>query len=245
MHCIKMIKLAAGNAAQLQLSINEIYKNMLTGISSKIAEKGDSAIMAASHLLDLVQQALHSHNVTLIALPGRGEITIVPHLRQYHANTSDIAAFCAAPVASFEIRQLDHEDAMSISAPAKDIRELQWQLAFYLYEDSLIPSCSENDVIEFTRWPNLTRLPVTPNTARICALLTRHPTSITLIRRVLGIDRHEVNRVISAAYSAGIVNMVSRGPSATTITETETEEIKPATQKTGLWNSLFSKISSL
>lgn len=218
---------------------------MLTGLSSKIAEKGDSAVKPASHLLDIVQQALHSQNGTLIVLPGQGEIKVLPQQRQYHANISDIAEFCHAPAANFEIRSLSNSELMSMNAPGKDIRELLWQLAFHIYEDALIPSCSENDVIQFNRWPNLTRLPVTPNTARICALLTRNPTSITLIRRVLGIDRHEVNRIVSDAYSAGIVNTVSRGPSSMS-TEPATEEIKPVQpQKSGLWNSLFSKISSL
>jgi hypothetical protein len=118
-------------------------------------------------------------------------------------------------------------------------------VAFYLYEDNLIESCSENDVIQFSRWPNLTRLPVTPHTARICALLTRHPTSIMLVRRVLGIDKKEVNRVISAAFSAGIVNTISRGPSLSSY-EPTVAEVKPEqTQKSGLWNSLFAKISNL
>ncbi len=201
--------------------------------------------MPALHLLDIVQQALHSQNGTLIALPAKGEIKVLPQQRQYHANISDIAEFSVASVSSFVVRPLSHDELMSISSPGKDIGELLWQLAFYVYADTLIPSCSENDVIEFSRWPNLTRLPITPNTARICALLTRHPTSITLVRRVLGIDRHEVNRIISAAYSAGIVNTVSRGPSSMS-TEPATEEIKPVQpQKSGLWNSLFSKISSL
>lgn len=200
--------------------------------------------MPVSHLLDIVQQALHSQTATLIALPDQGELIIIPELRQYHLNAGNIPELSLAPASSFKIRPLNSAELMSMSAAAKDVSELLWQLAFHLYEESLIPGCSENDVIEFTRWPNLTRLPVTPNTARICALLTRHPTSITLVRRVLGIDRHEVNQVISAAHSAGIVNTVSRGPSAIN-TESPAEEIKPAPQKTGLWNALFSKISSL
>ncbi len=200
--------------------------------------------MPALHLLDIVQRALHSQTATLIALPDKGELIILPELRQYHLNTCNIAEFSLVPATSFNIRPLSNVELISMPVAGKDVRELLWELAFHLYEESLVPDCSENDVVEFSRWPNLTRLPVTPNTARICALLTRHPTSIMLIRRVLGIDRHEVNRVISAAHSAGIVNTVSRGPSAINI-EPSTEEIKPASQKAGLWNALFSKISSL
>ena len=200
--------------------------------------------MPASHLLDIVQQVLISQTTTLIALPDQGELIVIPQQRKYHLNTSNIAEFSLAPAASFKISAISSAELTSISLPAKDVRELLWQLTFHLYEENLIPGCSENDVIEFSRWPNLTRLPVTPNTARICALLTRNPTSITLVRRILGIDRQEVNQIISAAYSAGIVNMVSRAPSSIN-THPPIEEIKPASAKTSLWNALFSKISSL
>lgn len=222
---------------------------MLTGLSSKIIETADLASTPAAHLLNIVQHLLSSQDNSLITLPGMGSITILPLKREYYADVKDMLEFCTAPVESFQIRTLDSSELSSTSASGKDIRDLLWQLAFHLYEDSLIENCSENDVIQFKRWPNLTRLPTTPHTARICALLTRHPTSITLVRRVLGIDKKEVNRVISAAFSAGIVNTISRGPSLASISansDSAAAEVKPEqTQKSGLWNSLFAKISSL
>lgn len=193
-----------------------------------------------------MQRVLDSQDNTQITLADLGDIIVLPQRREYHANVQDMLEFSIAPVASYEIKTLSDVELASISQPGKDIRDLLWQLAFHIYENSLIEHCSENDVVQFTRWPNLTRLPATPNTARICALLTRHPTSIMLIRRILGIDKKEVNRVISAAYSAGIVNTISRGPSVISSEPAIAETVKSEqSQKAGLWNSLFAKISSL
>lgn len=222
---------------------------MLSGFSSKTADADTAVSESASHLLHIVQRILEAQDNTQISLPGLGNITILPQSREYHADIKDIYEFSIAPVENFVINTLGSADLPSSSQPGKDIRDLLWQLAFYIYEDNLIESCSENDVIQFNRWPNLTRLPTTPNTARICALLTRHPTSVTLVRRVLGIDKKEVSRIISAAFSAGIVNTISHGPSLTSIaanSEPAALEVKTEqTHKSGLWNSLFAKISSL
>ena len=217
---------------------------MLTGITSKTTDTANTPAPGSS-LIALVQRILNSGHNTRITVADLGNVTILPQLGAYHSTVQDMPAFCTSPRTKFEIHLLADTDTPAISEPGKDIRDLLWQVAFYAHQDSLIESCSENDVIQFKHWPNLTRLPVTPNTARICALLTRHPTSITLVRRVLGIDRNEVNQVISAAFSTGIVNTISRGPSLVN-SEPLIAEAKPEpTQKSGLWNSLFAKISSL
>lgn len=218
---------------------------MLTGFANKTADAASPAIESASHLLHIVQRVLAAQDNVHISLPGSGYIIILPQKREYHADVADMAQFCIAPTSAFEIKPMDNAAISALSKSGKDVRDLLWQLAFHIYEENLIENCSENDVVQFRRWPNLTRLPVTANTARICALLTRHPTSIMLVRRVLSIDKKEVSRIISAAYCAGIVNTISRGPSQTHA-EPTVSEIKPEqSAKSGVWNSLFAKISSL
>jgi len=218
---------------------------MLTGLSSKTANAEATALEPVAHLLGIVQRILGSQDNAQITLPGMGTLTVLPQRREYHADIVNMEVFSTSSAAGFEITILDNSALVSIPHSGKDIRDLLWQLAFYTYEESLIEGCSENDVIQFNRWPNLTRLPITPNTARISALLTRHPTSITLVRRVLGIDKSEVNRVISAAFSAGIINTVSRGPSLVSAEPSVAETKMAEPQRLGLWNSLFAKISSL
>jgi len=218
---------------------------MLTGFSSKTANAEAPAIEQATHLLNIVQRILDSEDNARITLPGMGTLTVLPQRREYHADVENMEAFSTSSAADFKITILDSSTLASIPHSGKDVRDLLWQLAFHIYEESLIEGCSENDVIQFSRWPNLTRLPITPNTARISALLTRHPTSITLVRRVLGIDKREVNRVISAAFSAGIIHTVSRGPSLVSAEPSIAETKMAEPQRLGLWNSLFAKISSL
>jgi len=218
---------------------------MLTGFSSKTANAEAPALKPAAHLLGIVQHILASQDNARVTLPGMGSLTVLPQRQEYHADVENMEAFSTSSAADFEVTILDNSALASISHSGKDIRDLLWQLAFYIYEGSLIEGCSENDVIQFSRWPNLTRLPITPNAARISALLTRHPTSITLVRRVLGIDKSEVNRVISAAFSAGIINTISRGPSLVSSEPLLVEPKIPEPQRAGLWNSLFAKISSL
>ncbi len=217
---------------------------MLSGLTSKTTDTANTPA-ASTSLVSLVQRILSSGQNTRITVANIGEVSILPQLGTYHSAVEDMPAFCTSPRTKFEIHLLADAEITTISAPGKDIKDLLWQVAFYAHHDSLIESCSENDVIQFKHWPNLTRLPVTPNTARICALLTRNPTSITLVRRVLGIDKNEVNQVISAAFSAGIVNTISRGPSLVNSEPAVTEAKPEQTQKSGLWNSLFAKISSL
>lgn len=217
---------------------------MLTGLTSKTTETANTPAPSNS-LTGLVQRILNSGHNTRITVAELGNVTILPQLGAYHSAVQDMPAFCTSPFTQFETYLLADTDTRKVTDPAKDIKDLLWQSAFYAHQDRLIECCSENDVIQFKNWPNLTRLPVTPNTARICALLTRYPTSITLVRRVLGIDKNEVNQVISAAFSAGIVNTISRGPSLVN-SEPVIAETKPEySQKIGLWNSLFTKISSL
>ena len=44
---------------------------------------------------------------------------------------------------------------------------------------------------------------------RICALLTQHPTLIMLTQRRLRIEPAKIYRVYTAAYAAGIVNVLN------------------------------------
>ena len=70
--------------------------------------------------------------------------------------------------------------------------------------------CYRDDVVELPHWPNLSRLSMTPNTIRLCALLTRHPTSILLAGRLLKIESPELYQFYSAARCAGLARPVNR-----------------------------------
>lgn len=200
----------------------------------------------ANHLLGIVQGIVAAGSDAHIVLPGNGEIAVFPGCNEYRCNVQQMAEFCRAPAAHFEVSMIGEAAAIADRlGPAKSIKELLWCAAFHASQGLLAEGCSKYDVVQFRHWPNLTRLPATPNAARICALLTRHPTTIMLVHHILGIERHEVYQIYSAACSAGLVQRVCSNPQSGApdafVSEVQAE---PAPER-GLFRSLFAKISGL
>lgn len=209
------------------------------------ADSGDAVFPAADYFLGIAQRITSSSDNARVVLPGKGEVSLFPGRKEYYADIPDMAEFFQAPAAQFEITALGEAATPKAPGSGKNIGELLWQASFHASQGRMVAGTSKYDVVQFRHWPNLTRLPKTQNTARIFALLTRHPTTIMLVHRKLGIDKDEVYRIYSAAFSAGIASMVSRNPQATANdAAAEIEQAEPA-QERGLLRSLFSKISGL
>ncbi len=177
-----------------------------------------------------------------VVLEGRGEVSLFPGRREYSANIADMAEFFQAPAAQFKTLPLGEDEKPLLP---RQISELFWQAAFHASQGRMIEGTSKYDVVQFRQWPNLPHLPKTANTARICALLTRHPMTIMLVHRQLGIDKEEVYRVYSAAHSAGITSMVSQNPQAIGADAQKAELAEPPQERLGLFRSLFSKVAGL
>lgn len=216
---------------------------MLNNMSIQAAESHDHYFVASDYLLGIVQRVVASGENTRVTLAGNGQIFLYPARNAYCGSIADMAGFCQAPAAEFETSPLG--PAAAPGKATKSIEELMWEAAFYASNGRLIKGCSKYDVVKFRRWPNLSRLPQSPNTMRICALLTRHPTTIMLTHRRLGAEKEEIYQTYSAAYSAGLVRMVSRNPQATTGPDSaEPAEGNPASQRS-LLRALLAKISGL
>ena len=213
---------------------------MLLEVTNNKVALEEARVKPEDHLLGIVQRIVASKENTRILLSGKGEITIFPESQEYCANVQDMLDFCRTPAEMFEVSGIG-KTALPSSDTARNIRELLWQAAFHISEECMVAGCSKYDVVQFRYWPNLTRLPVTPHTARICALLTRHPTTIMLVHRMLGIDKTEVGQIFSAAYSAGIADTLSRACFEAGATDIQPEPVK----EHGLFRSLFAKISRL
>lgn len=217
---------------------------MLLELSNRTADAGTTAFAPADHLLGIVQRVVASRDDTRIVLPGKGEIAILPERREFYANVSNMAEFCTAPSAQFQVTALG-EAALPSTSARRNIQELLWNAAFHASQGRLVEGRSKYDVVQFRHWPNLTRLPVTPNAARICALLTRHPTTIMLIHRMLCIDKEEAYQIYSAAYCAGMANSISRMPESADLEVPAAEAQPEPSQHRGIFRSLFAKISGL
>jgi hypothetical protein len=192
-----------------------------------------------------VQGVVASRNDTLITLPGKGEMVIFPGRNEYCANVKDMAEFCRAPAGHFEVTVISEATMTDSHAPARSIKDLLWMTAFHASRGLLPEGCSKYDVVQFRHWPNLTRLPATQNVARVCALLTRHPTTIMLVHHILDIEKSEVHQIYSAAYSAGIAHRISSNPVSGSVDAFAAEVRPEPVQERGLFRSLFAKISGL
>ena len=205
----------------------------------------EGSFSARDYFLGIAQDIVTSLKNVHVALPDKGEIYLFPRRNEYHANVADMAEFCLAPASQFKVTVLNGAPQVLHHGPGLDISGLLWQAAFHASQGLMIEGSSKFDVVQFRRWPNLTRLPKTPNTMRICALLTRYPMTIMLVHRKLGIEKKELYQTISAAYCAGIANVISHSPQEAANESVEDIALNVPEQKRNLLQSLFSKITGL
>lgn len=169
---------------------------------SQIQYPGFSAIETFIHIGN-------NRQMTTVTLPSGEKILIDGSNRCFQASEEALkeAGSLNAPE-DIKIRPTQP----SLSAATRPIEELFWAVAFHQSGGNLLGHGQRQDVVLFKRWPNLTRLPQTANTSRICALLTRRATSIVLASRILKVSEEEIFRVYSAAYYSGISHTVNRAP---------------------------------
>lgn len=218
---------------------------MLLELSNQ-TDAGTHTFSPVDYLLGLIQHAMAAGANTRIILPGKGEITLLPVRGEYYSTVTNMAEFCSVRPTQFEVTTLAEtaEPLPYAATSARSIKELLWIAGFHASQGRLVQGCSKYDVAQFKYWPNLTRLPVTANAARVCALLTRHPTTIMLLHRMLGVEKEEVYQLYSAAHCAGIATTISRTPESANL-EAESAVPLPPSQERGIFRSLFAKISGL
>jgi hypothetical protein len=143
-----------------------------------------------------------------ISHPEKGELLVSPKSGECVSRISDAAGFYQAPRSSFTFTEMS--EAFPLTVMAQNMEDVLWEAAFHAAQGRLIDGLRKFDVVQFTRWPNVTRVSLTPNVMRICALLTRFPSGIYLGQVILGVEEAEMYSVCSAAKVIGIVNMLNR-----------------------------------
>lgn len=174
---------------------------------------GEDVFSANDHLINIIKRAVNNAQNIHVNLLGNGSITILSSIGQYFDNTDDIKYFCMTPASEYKVTVLNkHDGNYDPENTGRNIDELMWIAGFYASKGRLMEGCYRDDVVELMHWPNLTRLPSTPNTMRLASLLSSHPTSITLAHRFLRIDRAEAYQFYTAARCAGLARAVNRTP---------------------------------
>jgi len=165
------------------------------------------------YLINIIRRAVKNSQNIHISIEGQGNIILQATDGEYFDHTDDIESFCKNKASKFKVTVLAKKTGNVTSDDVgRNIDELMWLVGFYVSNGRLMQSCYRDDVVELMHWPNLTRLPSTPNTMRLASLLSSHPTSITLAQRFLKVDHSEIYQFYTAARCAGLIRAVNRTP---------------------------------
>ncbi len=188
------------------------------------------------YLINLLRRATANGQDLLIELDNVGEIILLSSRGEYFGFATDMAEFCTVSPDRYlvTIMGAGHQRMPGPGSVGRNIDELMWIAAFHASKGRLMEGCFRDDVVELSYWPNLTRLPLTENSARIAALLNRHPTSITFAARLLKVDMPEMYQFYSAARCAGLARAINRTP--------EEPKLEPHRNQT-LLSALLAKVA--
>lgn len=180
-----------------------------------------------------------------ITHPEKGELLINPRRGEYIRHISDVAGFFQSPKSSFSVVEVKDKFPPSINLGRME--DLLWEATLHASQGRLVEGLYKYDVVQFTRWPNLTRVPLTPNVMRVCALFTRFPTGTYLAHAVLQAEPAEIYSICSAAKVIGIVKQVNKNAKPDADEEKKINEAAQSTEsKSGNFlGRLFTKLSGL
>jgi len=215
----------------------------VTSTHSLSAQAEQTSFDPAGYLLGVIQRVVANRQPALIYASGIGAIAIAPELELYitELTRDELAAFCRLPATQFKTKRMDQAEIRQLidqGIQGRNLDELHWCAAHYVAQGRLMKGCGRDDVVLLKSWPNLTRLPVTPNGVRIAALLTRFPTTVSLAHRLLKIPVAEMNEFYSAAAACGIAVAVNRKP------EQPPAELAPHRSR-GLLSALFERVMGM
>jgi len=140
---------------------------------------------------------------------GRGHgMTVDPIRRLCDVGGVDIDVFCLARASDIQVTF--QRDGVPPMVRPRPMSEVLWRAGFLGSAGRPVVGCSRFDVVRFTAWPTLSRLPHDEDCVRVLALLTRHPTSIALARSITGVSELKLNRLYAAGLAAQLVEVVNR-----------------------------------
>lgn len=171
--------------------------------------KPDQRFNPEQHFLGLVRRAASARTSSHICFDALGEVIIDPLTQRYVAHVKDMPRLCSTPADLFRVAP--YHGQISVHMPNhRDLGELLWIAAYHASAGRLMEGCSKFDVIQLNYWPNLSRLPSTPNIMRLCALLSRRAHSINLARKLLDVSEAEAYSFYCAALSSGALKLVCK-----------------------------------
>ena len=224
---------------------------MNTSNGSMVADGIDAALSASlnaaetetlkpdRYIVNILRRAIANKQDVQVEMSTGERICLFPGHGEYYSWVKDEKTFYSANASEYKVTCLYPgmtDQFRSEGIMPRNIDEALWKAAMYLSDGRLIEPCQRDDVIELMFWPNLTRLPATPNTMSLAAFFSRYPTSITLASKILKIPQQEMFTFYSAAYCAGWIVVHNR--------DVDMPKLKPHKDHT-LLGQLLTRISGL
>lgn len=202
------------------------YIGVASGIDYSDPEQIKRATYNAKHFYQgYVQSAFKMAVAKQRALQlnsGWKPLVIYPDKREIWLNADDkqLRAFSSVPITS-----ISSADAPGITVtpidvttdlPARDPNNFQsmdafvWKLAIWTSKGRYPEGIDLDRPVFLKRWPNFTRLVISPHALRIAALLIEGPRTLPNVAEVLQIKPQYVFVFFSAAYATGIAGQVER-----------------------------------
>ncbi len=192
---------------------------------------------ADDYIINIIRRAMTNAQDIIIDGQSHGHIVILAKAAEYFAEVESLSDFCNLNSKELKITVLNEKKIKQYKTGiGRNIDELLWQAGYYASNGRLMEGCRWNDAIKLHYWPNFTRLPITPNTLRIAALLAVQPVTIEHAILCLKVKREEVYQFYCASLCAGAVSTVN-GIS-------EAPKLKPH-RSNALLGMLLSKIASI
>lgn len=212
--------------------------NAVTKFEDDVRTAGVDYFNPDDYLLTTLRRATSNQQDVLLEVEGKGTLLMLSTRGEYFPSMTDMASFLTSSPDQCKLTILPKGDERIPSEDiiGRNIDELMWKAAFYASEGRMMRGCYRDDVVELEYWPNLSRLPHTPQSMRIAALLSRHPTSIYFAMRLLKVSPAEMYQFYSAARAAGLARPINR--------KAEEPKLEPHRNQT-LLSSLLGKIARL
>lgn len=239
---------------QAAKQINERGFSIYIGSDARIDYSDRGQVLNAffnpkNYFLGYVQSAfkIAREKARIIQLNSSWEpIIIFPHSHDVWLDAEDKQL---RVLAGFTIKSSNNGISLSsvnpnISAGVKnkmdnfyDMDAFLWKLAIWTSKGRYPNSLDINRPVYLKRWPNFTRLVITPHAIRISALLIKGPRTLTNIADSLKISPQYVFVFISAAYTLGLVGQAEREVDQIVAPP----EVK-ATESKGLFSKILGKL---
>lgn len=212
---------------------------------------------AAGSLSDLLRDLVRKGKDVELSVDGiAGNVILMPDKGMYLSNirAADQARFFQAPRTACTVtdKSADYADLVTVIAfSGRPIAEVLWMAGYYQPGSVDAIQYSEYHVISLKHWPNLTRLPQTPNTMRIAALLARRSSGIGMAWRKLRITQAELYRFINAADFAGYISVISspyrsgQAEAELLVQETQQEKSRQAEAEQGFLSKLWERVRGM